>query len=132
MIIFIIFVLCLFPIKVFAGQYVIGNLGVGTVNPTATLEVNGTSKMAGFQLTASPTSGYSLVSDSNGVGSWQSVCSPWTRVAPNIYPSTITDNVGIGTAQPRHRFFVVGNLGIGSSDATQGITASGDGSFAHG
>lgn len=51
--------------------YVAKNLGVGKFNPTETLDVAGTAKVEGFQLTTAPSSGYVLTSDGTGVGTWQ-------------------------------------------------------------
>ncbi|RYE19686.1 MAG: hypothetical protein EOP51_19400 [Sphingobacteriales bacterium] len=43
-----------------------GNVGIGTINPTAKLEVNGTFKLTG----GSPGAGKVLTSDANGLASW--------------------------------------------------------------
>ena len=48
------------------------NVGIGTGNPSSTLEVAGTTTMAGFKMPTNATSGYVLTADSNGVGTWQS------------------------------------------------------------
>lgn len=48
------------------------NIGIGTVSPQAKLDVNGTARMTGFQLTASPSAGKILTSDASGNGTWQS------------------------------------------------------------
>ncbi len=43
-----------------------------------------------------------LTTNGTGVASWQtpSAASPWTLSGTNIYPSTLTNNVGIGTSTP--------------------------------
>jgi cytoskeletal protein CcmA (bactofilin family) len=48
-----------------------GNVGIGTTNPGAVLDINGTAKMTGFQLGTSTVSGYVLTANSSGVGTWQ-------------------------------------------------------------
>ncbi|MFA6404450.1 MAG: hypothetical protein WCW03_00360 [Candidatus Paceibacterota bacterium] len=49
-----------------------GNIGVGTINPTQKLEVVGTVKTTGLQVTGgTPGAGKVLTSDANGVGTWQ-------------------------------------------------------------
>ncbi len=51
--------------------HVSGNMGIGTEMPTAKLEVAGTVKMTGFQLTTAPTAGHVLTCGVDGVASWQ-------------------------------------------------------------
>lgn len=46
-------------------------VGIGTSNPTATLDVVGTVKTTDFRLTTSPTDGYVLTCDASGNGTWQ-------------------------------------------------------------
>lgn len=48
-----------------------GSLGIGVPNPAASLDVAGTAKVTGFQLTDTPSPGYVLMSDATGVGTWQ-------------------------------------------------------------
>jgi len=48
-----------------------GSLGIGVPNPSAGLDVAGTAKMGGFQLTDAPSPGLVLTSDVSGVGTWQ-------------------------------------------------------------
>ena len=78
-----------------------GNVGVGSTAPGQALDVQGTVRTTGFVLTTSPSNGYVLTSDANGVGSWQVAgagSGPWSSATGQIYPVTITDNVGIGTS----------------------------------
>jgi len=48
-----------------------GKVGINNTDPTVDLDVNGTVKMTGFHLTASPGAGYILTSDAAGQGTWQ-------------------------------------------------------------
>jgi len=59
-----------------------GNVGVGTVAPSAKLDVRGTVQAAGFKMPTGATANYVLVSDSEGVGSWQSISVVITEVDP--------------------------------------------------
>lgn len=47
------------------------NLGIGSTAPGAKLDVQGTTRQTGFQLSTSPSSGYVLVSGTTGIGTWQ-------------------------------------------------------------
>lgn len=48
-----------------------GDIGVGTTAPVAKLDVAGTTRMTGFQLTTGAAAGRMLVSDASGIGTWQ-------------------------------------------------------------
>jgi len=77
--------------------YTAGNVGVGEIEPSEKLDVWGTVRMNGFQLTSSPVAGYVLTSDSSGRGTWQpagSGSSLWTTDAEGIHYQS--GHVGIG------------------------------------
>jgi hypothetical protein len=96
-----------------------GNIGVGTTAPGQTLDVRGTVKMTGFILPTGASSGYTLVSNSVGVGTWVpagsggggSSSNYWVQAGANQGIGT-TANVGIGTTVPSGKFDVesVGNV----------------------
>lgn len=50
-----------------------GNVGIGTGTPTAKLDVNGTTRMTGLQLTTGATAGRVLTSDAGGNATWQAL-----------------------------------------------------------
>lgn len=73
-----------------------GNVGIGSTVPAATLDVNGTIKIAG----GTPGAGKILTSDANGLATWETPSSTtqWTTAGANIHYSS--GKVGIGTATP--------------------------------
>ncbi|MFQ3610856.1 MAG: hypothetical protein SNJ72_05090 [Fimbriimonadales bacterium] len=88
-----------------------GRVGIGTTSPSATLDVNGTTRTAGFQLPTGAVAGHVLTSDGSGNGTWQALpagASAWAVSGTNIH-NTNTGNVGVGTSAPTERLHVVGN-----------------------
>lgn len=95
----------------------VGDVGIGTASPAEKLDVKGTIQMTGFKLPTGATNGHVLISDAAGVGTWQ----PSSAVADNdwtgagtgqLYPSNLTDNVGIGTSTPEAQLHVEGDDGV--------------------
>jgi hypothetical protein len=75
-----------------------GNVGIGITQPTATLHVQGSFRLAN----GSQGVGKVLTSDANGVASWTTpaaASSFWTASGANIYNNN-AGNVGIGTSNP--------------------------------
>ena len=74
-----------------------GNVGVGTTNPSAKLEVNGQVKITG----GTPGVGKVLTSDADGLASWQDApaTSPFNRANGLIRPITTTDTLNVDNFQ---------------------------------
>ena len=93
---------------VFDGRaYFMDDVGMGRI-PSAKLDVAGTVRMDGFQLTSAPVAGYVLTADGTGIGTWQPGGGGgiWTSDAEGInYQS---GNVGVGTAtHANYRLFAL-------------------------
>jgi hypothetical protein len=97
--------------------HISGNTGIGTANPTAKLEVNGQIKITG----GSPGSGKMLISDANGLASWQP-SPPWIFDENDVF--LLNGNLGLGTVFPAARLDVATsqgpNLIIRDSDGGSG------------
>ncbi len=97
-----------------------GNVGIGTTVPTQKLQVLGTVRMNGFQLSSSPTAGYVLTSDASGNGTWQEAGgeTAWNDCTEGIFYNEGV--VGIGTNSPG----TLASLRVVTS-STYGIRADG-------
>ncbi|MGQ0644512.1 MAG: hypothetical protein ACT4O3_03360, partial [Elusimicrobiota bacterium] len=128
-----------------------GRLGIGSSNPSAPLDVAGRIKITG----GSPGSGKILVSDAEGLGSWQALSGGEATTAGNglqevgddvrlggsLFTATDIDlagnslaftgagNVGIGTTTPGARLHVGGQIKIegGAPAAGKILTSDADG-----
>ncbi|HLP19361.1 MAG TPA: hypothetical protein VK174_03635, partial [Chitinophagales bacterium] len=96
---------------------VTGNVGIGTTNPSAKLEVNGSTKTTSlqtstFQMTNGASNTYILTSDASGNATWQAppAASQWVTSGTNIYNSN-TGNVSIGTTSVGEKLLVNGSIG---------------------
>ncbi|MBN1779635.1 tail fiber domain-containing protein [bacterium] len=86
-----------------------GNVGIGVTDPDAKLEVNGQVKITG----GTPGSGKVLTSDADGLATWEtSGSSGWTDGGSNVYTTTATDKVGIGTTTPEFKLHLDDDGGI--------------------
>ncbi|MBI5471473.1 MAG: hypothetical protein HY961_03920 [Ignavibacteriae bacterium] len=106
-----------------------GNLGIGSTTPSQKLDVNGTVKMTGFNLSGGA-SGKVLTSDASGNGTWQTpATSQWTTHGSDIYYNS-AGRVGIGTI-PSQTLDVNGNIELPATTATTGIIYKGSNRFIH-
>jgi hypothetical protein len=91
-----------------------GNVGIGTTTPTQKLHVAGGAQLDAVSFGVSPGSGQTLALATVGYvnASLTDGTGPWRRTAPYTYPSTLTDNVGVGVTNPANKLDVSGNVGI--------------------
>jgi hypothetical protein len=111
-----------------------GNIGIGTTSPSQKLDVAGTVKMTGFNLSTSPSAGYVLKSDASGNGTWQPTTGGGKLYGTVNYLSKFIQsdslgnssvfenagNVGIGTTSPAKRLELVGTSGQRIRDGVSG------------
>lgn len=102
------------------------NLGIGVAVPAEKLDVAGTIKMTGFQLTTGANAGWALISDASGVGTWQSL--PAGTMPPGFNNQTIRHDgsnwvgtsflwntgsaIGIGTTSPVSTLSIAGDMSL--------------------
>jgi hypothetical protein len=109
-------------------------VGIGTLTPTAQLEVVGGITTGGIRITGSnPTEGHVLTSDSQGYGSWEpnTLSLPYEGTVGSVGPAFMITNTGPGSAA----YFdgdtsVVGALNVSgniATDAFQLVTGAADG-----
>lgn len=103
-----------------------GNMGIGTSSPSARIDVSGKIKGDSLQIAGgSPSAGMVLTAaDATGNAGWQLLPAGnniWTRTAPRVFLTTLSDSVGIGTSNPLAKFHLVKT---GGSDPAMFITSN--------
>lgn len=104
---------------------VTGNVGVGTTNPTAKLQVNSSAGNYGIVNTNGTVTIGTYIEASNGYASFGTQTNHGlglftNNAAPQIYINT-SGNVGIGTASPTQRLSVLGNAQVKPSTGTDAV-----------
>jgi len=113
------------------GTYV----GIGTSSPAYTLDVGGTVSMLGFRMPTNASSGFALISDSEGIGTWEKLSagqiggiegSGTTNFIPRFNTeTTLTDSIiydsgtsiGISTTSAAYTLNVSGTLGVSGTSS---------------
>ncbi len=98
-------------------------LGIGTNAPVEKLEVVGTIKMTGFQLTTGAGEGRVLVSDNLGIGSWQSL--PPGTMPPGSFGQTMRHD-GSNWIATSFLYNSGTRIGIGTTNPTATLSVNGD------
>ena len=118
-------------------DYPTGNVGIGTTDPDEELDVVGTVRTTGFQLTTGAGANKVLVSNDQGVASWGDPGSiatdgDWEIDGANLY-SLPLGNVGIGVTTPAQKLDVDGTVQMTGLKLSTGaaqdyvLTSDGDG-----
>jgi hypothetical protein len=124
-----------------------GAVGIGTATPAYPLDVAGNANVsgniytAGFRMTNGANANYIMQSDASGNASWVPQSSVgaglWTVSGSNIYNTTLSGYVGIGTSTPAHPLQVNGDAEVynlyvdastwmtGNTSIAQSLTVSG-------
>ncbi len=121
--------------------YFSDRLGIGVADPTAMLDVAGTAKVTGLQLTTSPVAGHVLTSDASGNATWQApsgggggiggsgsayylpkFTGTTTLGNSSIYESS-GGNIGIGTTVPSAKLHVLGTVRMNGLQLASSPTA---------
>lgn len=103
---------------------VAGNVGIGTSTPGTALDVNGTARMVGFNLSTTPSNGYLLTSDASGNGTWAASTNGMTLVA-TASPSSAS-SFTINGLSPAVRYKLILNLKQNTSTGTQYVQLNND------
>jgi hypothetical protein len=91
-----------------------GNVGINTSTPSEKLEVAGNTKTTGFIMPTGAANNYVLTSNATGVATWQpnNASSFWSKSGTNVFPTSISDNIGINTTTPTSALNVNGQITI--------------------
>lgn len=99
-----------------------GNIGIGTLSPSALLDVNGQVRIQG----GVPGAGKVLTSDATGLATWQTPAASgvgiWT-VNGNHISNSNSGNVGIGIANPQARLHVLDSSVVFSATGDTSISS---------
>ncbi len=105
-------------LRAYSNFIVDGDVGIGTPDPGAKLDVVGTVRMTGFQLGTSATAGRVLTTNASGVGTWQAV--------PSAPVTSVFTRTGAITAAVGDYSSFYPTLTGGGASGTWGISITGN------
>ncbi|MFA5926334.1 MAG: LamG-like jellyroll fold domain-containing protein, partial [Parcubacteria group bacterium] len=117
--------------------YTSGNIGIGTTSPLAALDMTGGLILRGSNNylnfgSLTGTNGYGLrdnggtIEYKNSGGDWATfgaVGGGWTDAGSNVYLSSVSDNVGIGTTTPNEKLTVNGVMSLAEQASSPSATS---------
>lgn len=107
------------------GAIIQGNVGIGTFIPTQKLDVLGTARVSGFQLTTTPTSGYVLTTNSTGIGTWAPVTGGGSTSPSGGSTAVQYNNSGAFGGDETKFSFNGTNVGIGTTTSVSSLAVNG-------
>jgi len=108
-----------------------GNVGIGTTNPTRTLEVNGIVKATSFEGSGAALTGVTGTDSTKVLKAGDTVTGTLTIDAPGANLIVKQGSIGIGTASPNDQLEITKNFRFPATTSTEGIIKQGANTFIH-
>lgn len=102
-----------------------GNIGIGYLNPSSALAVNGTAQITGFKMSSGASNGYVLTTNGGGLGTWKELPVSGSGTVTNVSNAdeylSIADQSTIPTITVNHSLIYNGSI-FNTAFATKSTT----------